>query len=415
MMMCYPSPSLPRFALDSLDYSASFDPSAPFGDNCGSGFSLAFLQYTSGSTGAPKGVMVGHANIVHNVAGCTEETRAGSSYEQYRRTIALSWLPTFHDMGLMGFHIAPLLTGTPVVYMSPLDFLSQPVQWLKVLTRWSHHAEYSHVTTGGPPFALDLVVRKLEAESEEVKAEIDLSGVLSVILGAEPIRASSLLAFAAATERFGFTPNAFMPAYGLAENVLHVCGKKDNTYPPTLVHVEQQALSEGRLVEYDPARPSLVKGPGKWLVSCGELASKDPAYWPGMKQASGVLLVVHPQTMCELEDGQIGELWISGKCVTAGYWNHAAATSASYSCKILHSATEIGAKSMKASFYRTGDLGCFHHNQLFITGRLKEMIIVNGQEGHAEERAHMHAEAHARTHAEEHTRNGSCVHAHTRA
>ena len=126
--------------------------------------------------------------------------------------------------------MAPILTGTPIIYLSPLDFLADPLGWLRALSNWSQMETSKHVTTGAPPFVLDLCVKKLAALSPAQRAEIDLSGVLSVILGAEPIRASSMLAFASATQEMGFDSKAFMPAYGLAENVLHVCGKKDNRF-----------------------------------------------------------------------------------------------------------------------------------------------------------------------------------------
>jgi len=402
----YTAPWLPIDS-SSIDYSKTHSPFDPLDDVRTSGLSLAFLQYTSGSTGAPKGVMVGHTNIVANVAGCTEQTRAGATFDKYRKTVAVSWLPTFHDMGLMGFHIAPLLTGTPCVYFSPLDFLRTPLLWLRVLTDWTRVDKYGYeyATTGGPPFALDLIVKKLALASEEVRAKIDLRGVLSIILGAEPIRAGSLLAFASSTAELGFSPNAFMPAYGLAENVLHVAGKKDNTYPPTLLCVDQTSLNEGKICEVKIpgvlescgkdgrigigagssaaavlpphlTSPSMIGG--KWLVSCGELYSKDPESWPGMRVQSGTILVVNPVTMEECPDGQVGELWITGKCVTAGYWNNAAATTLAHSARIVKAATESGANNIKSSFYRTGDLGAFYKNELYITGRLKEMIIVNG-------------------------------------
>lgn len=163
-----------------------------------------------------------------------------------------------------------------------------------------------------------------------------------------------------------------------AENVLHVSGKRDNTYPPTLLHCEIQALSEGRIVEFDPSERAKLRGPGKWLVSCGEQHSKDSQWWPGMKIQSGTVLVVNPTTLEECSDGMVGELWITGKCVTAGYWNSASSTSSAYSARLHSSKTEDGLKHLKSSFYRTGDLGVFYHGDLYITGRLKEMIIVNG-------------------------------------
>jgi acyl-CoA synthetase (AMP-forming)/AMP-acid ligase II len=264
----------------------------------------------------------------------------------------------------MGFHLAPLLTGTPVVYLSPLDFLADPLLWLRSLSDWSHRDGYTHVVTGGPPFALDLCVKKLAALPSAARVQIDLSGVHSIILGAEPIRASSLLAFADATADLGFSANAFMPAYGLAENVLHTSSKLDCTYPPKLLCVEADSLSAGHIVERADQMAEengckatrarmLVHGPCKWLVACGERICKDPEYAPGMRSASGTLLVVNPSDHSEQPDGIVGELWLTGKCVTAGYYNNSTATAAAYSNRIASACTEEGRRLSKASFYRT--------------------------------------------------------------
>ena len=191
--------------------------------------------------------------------------------------------------------------------------------------------------------------------------------------------------------------------------MLHVTGKLDNSYPPTILHVQSQALSEGRIVEFDSTPKGLLHGPGKWLVSCGESWSKDPKWWPGMKSQSGAIVIVNPATLVECEDATVGEIWITGKCVTGGYWNNASgrnnqtervesnkmvreshllsshifliscsATSQAYSARMNRACSSVGVQHMKSSFYRTGDLGVFYRGGLYITGRLKEMIIVNG-------------------------------------
>ena len=333
------------------------------------GLSLAFLQYTSGSTGQPKGVMVAHVNIVYNAINCALATRTQKTFERYLHTVAVSWLPTFHDMGLIGFHIAPVLFGGSVVYFSPLDFLRDPLLWPRVLSEWGRRGHF--VSTGGPPFALELCVKRLKDAPASTLQQLDLSRLQSIIVGAEPIRLPPLTSFTAAFAPYGFSANALMPAYGLAENVLHAMSKMENTYPPVTVYVDAEALRNSRLVELAEGAPG-----GKWLVSSGERRSQDPVEYPALPM-DGALLIVREGGV-EAGEGEVGEIWLYGKSNTGGYYNQPDETARTFMAKLTKPQSDTARRLAKKSFVRTGDLGVLWRGQLYVTGRLKELIILNG-------------------------------------
>ena len=333
------------------------------------GLSLAFLQYTSGSTGQPKGVMVGHVNILYNAMNCTQTTRCQKTFDRYSNTVGVSWLPTFHDMGGVGFHIAPIIFGGSVVYFSPLDFLRDPLLWLRVVSDWGKRGHW--VSTGGPPFALELCVKRLKEAPESVVRQLDLTRLQSIIVGAEPIRLSPLASFTAAFAPYGFSADSLMPAYGLAENVLHAMSKMENTYPPVTIYIDMQQLRSGRLVELQEGESG-----GKWLVSSGERHSQDPVEYPGMSMDGTVLIV--KEGGVEAADGEVGEIWLYGKSNTGGYYNQPDETARTFMAKLSQPQSAAGKRLVKKSFVRTGDLGVMWCGQLYVTGRLKEMIILNG-------------------------------------
>jgi len=299
---------------------------------------LALLQYTSGSTAAPKGVMVSHGNLLHN------QRLIQQGMQHTDKTIFVGWLPLFHDMGLVGNMLQPMYLGIPCVIMSPVAFLQQPFRWLQAISR------YKATTSGGPNFAYDLCVQKITPEQ---RATLDLSSWEVAFNGSEPIRAKTLERFAATFAECGFRREAFYPCYGMAETTLIVSGGSKAALP-VLQPVNSLALAQNQVV---PA--SVEEASVKTLVSCGQ-----PLHDLN-------IVVVNPETLTRCDSNQVGEIWVAGDSVTQGYWNRAEQTK--YAFRAYLKDTEVG------SFLRTGDLGFLHNGELFITGRLKDLIIIRGR------------------------------------
>jgi amino acid adenylation domain-containing protein len=278
---------------------------------------LAFLQYTSGSTGVPRGVMVTHGNLLHN-----QET-IRCAFRQDERSIVAGWLPMYHDMGLIGNMLQPLYVGGSCILMPPLAFLQQPRRWLEVISR------YRATTSGGPDFAYDLCVRRIPPEQWD---GLDLSCWTLAFNGAEPVRAATLERFAEAFAACGFDRSAFYPCYGLAEATLFVTGGVKGRLPA---------------VEIEGGR-----------VSCGRA-------WGDQR-----LAVVDPETGAELPAGQVGEIWVSGPSVAAGYWNRPTETRETFRAVLPDGCGPC---------LRTGDLGFMQNGELVVTGRLKDLIILRGR------------------------------------
>ncbi|MEW6731506.1 MAG: beta-ketoacyl synthase N-terminal-like domain-containing protein, partial [Acidobacteriota bacterium] len=299
---------------------------------------LAFLQYTSGSTSAPKGVMVSYENLMNNlvminqVLGDTDES------------VYVSWLPLFHDMGLIGVVLQNLYLGAKSIIMSPSAFLRKPVRWLQAISR------YQATTSGGPNFAYDLCVRKISAED---RATLDLSSWKLAFNGAEPVRAETLEQFARTFEPCGFRREAFYPCYGLAEATLMVTGGRKATFPVTQ-HVKKSPLKINRVVEAFEAGLEV-----QTLVSCGQ---------PILEEK---IAIVHPEKLIRCSPGQVGEIWVSSLSVAQGYWNKPEETRQTFQASL--------ADTGEGPFLRTGDLGYLHGGELFVTGRLKDLIILHGQ------------------------------------
>jgi amino acid adenylation domain-containing protein len=303
--------------------------------------SVAFLQYTSGSTAAPKGVMVTQANLVHN------ERMISAAFEQDEESVVVGWLPLYHDMGLIGNVLQPLHSGGRCVLMSPVSFLQKPLRWLAAISR------YRATTSGGPNFAYELCARKIGPEAKE---GLDLSSWRVAYNGAEPVRAETLERFAEAFEPCGFRRGAFYPCYGLAEATLFVTGGEQGRFPR--VEAVDAAALERHEVEPAPRESPTAR----LLVSCGRASM-------GQKVA-----VVDPEAGVELPPGMVGEIWVSGPSVARGYWKQDEATERDFNAFLL-GARESG----EGPYLRTGDLGFFSDGELFVTGRLKDLIILRGR------------------------------------
>jgi len=325
--------SLQWLATDSLDLELAEE----WRDPEVSADSIALVQYTSGSTATPKGVVLTHGNLLHN-SGILHDT-LGHSPE----TVGMIWLPPYHDMGLIGGILQPLYVGFPVIVMSPLHFLQRPLRWLTALSR------YRATTSGGPNFAYELCVRRTTAEQ---RAALDLRSWDVAVVAAEPIDPATLDRFAAAFATCGFRPTAFRPSYGLAEATLMVTSRIGlHTLPTTRASVG--------------SRDETRDGGARALVSCGEPR-------PGQR-----MLIVAPESSVPCLPDVTGEIWVAGPSVARGYWNRPEETEATFGARL--------ATTGDGPFLRTGDLGFVHDGELFINGRLKDLIIIRGRNHYPED------------------------------
>lgn len=298
---------------------------------------LAVLQYTSGSTGTPKGVMLTHANIMANLRMITQ------AFEPGRDALGVFWLPTYHDMGLVGGVLLPISIGRTSVLMSPVTFLQKPIRWLRAISK------YGATISGGPNFAYDLCVEKITPEQME---ELDLSAWQLAFNGAEPVRAETLENFARKFASVGFKYEAFYPCYGMAETTLIVSGGKKSE-APVQRSFDGSSLDQGAVVHVEPG----MEG-ARALVSCGRVIP------------DGEIVIVDPETRRELPPDGIGEIWIRSSSVGQGYLNKPEITEATFHAYL--------ANPKRGPYLRTGDLGFLFEGELFVTGRLKDMIIVRG-------------------------------------
>jgi acyl-CoA synthetase (AMP-forming)/AMP-acid ligase II len=298
---------------------------------------LALLQYTSGSTAIPKGVMISHRNLLENSA------YINSVFDLPREITSVTWLPAFHDMGLTNGIIQPLYKGRNCYLMSPQSFLQRPVRWLQAISR-------SKATiSGGPNFAYELCVRKITAEQCE---GLDLSNWKVAYNGAESVRADTMKRFAETFVSFGFQATSFYPSYGLAEATLMVSG--ESLKETMLRTVEVSALEQNRVVEVPDQRHNV-----RTLVGCGG------------PMLGTRIVIVDPEQLTMSPPDSVGEIWISGPSITTGYWNKP--EESERTCHAYLSDTGEG------PFLRTGDLGFLKDGELFITGRLKDLIIIAGR------------------------------------
>ncbi|HEU4873754.1 MAG TPA: AMP-binding protein, partial [Pyrinomonadaceae bacterium] len=314
----------------------SSDEAAQWREPPANGEALAYLQYTSGSTSLPKGVMVTHANVLENSAYIQHGFAHGP------QSVSLSWLPHFHDMGLVDGIIQPLYSGFTGLLMSPAALLHNPARWLQAISR------YGVTHSGGPNFAYDLCVRRID---ESQRASVDLSTWCVAYNGAEPVRHETLERFAAAFASCGFRPAAFYPAYGLAEATLKVTGGRRGV-GPVYCTVNAPALEQHRILSAE-----IGASDSRTLVGCGRAA------------LGTEVVIVNPETLVRCASDEVGEIWVCGPGVAAGYWNRPEETESTFNARLTNG----------GRFLRTGDLGFVRDGELFITGRLKDLIIIRGR------------------------------------
>ena len=299
---------------------------------------LAYLQYTSGSTSSPKGVVLSHRNVLRNL----ELSRVGWAYTA--DSVAVTWMPYFHDYGLVDGLLQPLYSGIACYVLSPLLFVKRPQRWLEVIQR------YGGTHTQAPNFAYELCLEKISAAQRDA---LDLSSLRVASNGAEPVRAATYHRFVEFFGPCGFRPEAFCPSYGLAEATLLVSAKPASE-PMRVAELDTQALEhEHRYV------PAAQGAPRRSVVSCG----------PPLGDLR--LLIVDPQTRLRMPEGSVGEIWVQDACVAQGYWGRPADSRAQFDARVADEDTLGG-------FLRTGDLGFVSEGELYVTGRLKDLIIIDG-------------------------------------
>lgn len=308
--------------------------------------SLCYLQYTSGSTGIPKGVMITHGNLIHNAQVIQK------AMELTPTDRGLFWLPIYHDMGLVGGIMNPIYTGFPVELYPPLWFIKSPERWL-------HNISQRRVLlSGAPNFAFEMCVRRL-ASGVTMPEGLDLSSWKVAFVGAEPIRADTLRRFTEAFRPYGFSAELFHPCYGMAEATLMVTGGRRGA-APVIRTFEPEAFAADLAVE-------VPSGKGLELVASG-----DPL--PG-----NIVRIVDSETGAELPPGRIGEIWLSGPSIGAGYCNRVAETEHYFGARLTTPEPDLPADAAPRRYLRTGDKGFFLDNLLFVAGRTKEILIVRGR------------------------------------
>jgi len=298
---------------------------------------VAMLQYTSGSTSRPKGVIVSHANLIANIRAIHQ------AFGIQPEDRSVFWLPMHHDMGLVGGVLVPVFAGVTNFFISPATFLQSPVTWLAAISK------YRATISGSPNFAYELCLRKI---TDEQRATLDLSSWELAFVGAEPIESGTLERFAAAFAPCGFQPGTFYPCYGLAEATLMVSGPRRGS-GATVGTFCDTVLTENRVEPVFNDAPQ-----ARSLVACGSSLE-------GLRA-----MIVEPHSRTEVAPARVGEIWVTGTSVGQGYWHNPGETSCVFDAHLCDTG--------EGPFLRTGDLGFMHEGQLYVTGRLDDLIIVRG-------------------------------------
>ncbi|MCA4722432.1 fatty acyl-AMP ligase [Mycolicibacterium fortuitum] len=298
---------------------------------------IAMVQYTSGSTTTPKGVALTHRNLLHNIESIRRVWHGDDT------AISVFWLPSHHDMGLIGGILSMIYVGCTTHLMSPSSFVKRPMGWLEAISR--HRATF----TAAPNFAYD---RCVDESTPEQRAALDLSNLATAMNGAEPVQAATLEKFAEAFAAAGFRPEALCPVYGLAEATLLVSGGSDAALP-VVRYVDRAGLQADRVVDVAPEDPAAVA-----LVACGR------------PRGDQQVVIVDPLTHRPCGADEVGEIWIAGPSVGWGYWARPDETAQTFSA--------VPQGTSDGTFLRTGDLGFLHSGELFITGRCKDLIVIRG-------------------------------------
>ncbi|CND43526.1 fatty acyl-AMP ligase [Mycobacterium tuberculosis] len=300
---------------------------------------VAYLQYTSGSTRRPAGVEITHGNVTANAA----QLWAGWAPERPNPEL-VSWLPLFHDMGLISTMALPLVNGDHAIYTDPVSFIMNPMRWLQLIASRPGRNVY----TAGPNFAFEYVA---SVATPEKIAGLDLSGLTTCLNGAEPIRPSTLATFAEVLAPAGLRPGAQAPGYGLAEATVFVTAAAGDG-PPKVISVDREALTRGELV---------LRDGGSELVSCGGPCGQ-------------LVAIVDPETRTEQPDGRVGEIWVHGPNTAPGYWRNSERSRDTFGGE-LNDPGDLPA----GPWMKTGDYGVVHEGELYVTGRIKDLIIVDGR------------------------------------
>jgi amino acid adenylation domain-containing protein len=303
------------------------------------GDAISHIQYTSGSTGVPKGVVLTHGNLIHN----SQIIKIGFDYKKKSDCREVSWLPHYHDMGLVGNVIFPVYMGGMNAFMSPRDFIQKPLRWLQAIMGLNAN------TSGGPNFAYELCLQKIRPEE---LTTLSLEGWKIAYSGSETVRAETIKKFSRFFKPCGFSEEAFYPCYGMAEATLFITGGAANR-KPRVKTIDTEALAKGHVLPVNSSKP------GRDIVSCGSVF-----YGQTVK-------IVNPETFHYCKPNEIGEIWVNSSSIGQAYFGSPSLSQQTFSV--------CSAMDNQMSFLRTGDLGFLDEGELFVTGRLKDLIIIRGR------------------------------------